>query len=236
MNNSYDYVYHHGIKGMKWGIRRFQRKDGSLTSAGKNRYSGGSFIQGRKKKEQDIQRKLEAIKKTQGGKLNSIDKKRFEYRKDPYIRRLTKQTTGVAISMIMGDIITGKASRYTKMSKTELAVKVGKIIGTGVAKTTLNDKLAESAMKRYSDNGRRKGKDPLINKETLVEIGVSTALKAAPAIGVLAGLKLSQVAAKNKANRERFEAWGGNILNEKVDNVVWQSDDLKTAIIDNRRR
>lgn len=28
---------HHGIKGMKWGIRRFQNKDGSLTPAGKKR-------------------------------------------------------------------------------------------------------------------------------------------------------------------------------------------------------
>lgn len=31
-------LYHHGIKGQKWGIRRFQKKDGSLTSAGKKRY------------------------------------------------------------------------------------------------------------------------------------------------------------------------------------------------------
>lgn len=30
-------LYHHGIKGMKWGVRRFQRKDGSLTAAGKKR-------------------------------------------------------------------------------------------------------------------------------------------------------------------------------------------------------
>lgn len=29
---------HHGIKGMKWGVRRFQNKDGSLTPAGKKRY------------------------------------------------------------------------------------------------------------------------------------------------------------------------------------------------------
>ena len=31
-------LYHHGIKGQRWGIRRFQKKDGSLTPAGKKRY------------------------------------------------------------------------------------------------------------------------------------------------------------------------------------------------------
>lgn len=37
--NSSDYLEHHGILGMKWGIRRYQNPDGSLTSAGKKRYS-----------------------------------------------------------------------------------------------------------------------------------------------------------------------------------------------------
>lgn len=31
-------IWHHGILGMKWGIRRFQNKDGSLTAAGRKRY------------------------------------------------------------------------------------------------------------------------------------------------------------------------------------------------------
>ena len=35
-------LYHWGIRGMKWGIRRFQNKDGSLTSAGRKRYGDGS--------------------------------------------------------------------------------------------------------------------------------------------------------------------------------------------------
>ena len=30
-------LYHHGIKGMKWGVRRYQNKDGSLTNAGRLR-------------------------------------------------------------------------------------------------------------------------------------------------------------------------------------------------------
>lgn len=30
---------HYGIKGMRWGVRRYQKKDGSLTSAGKLRYA-----------------------------------------------------------------------------------------------------------------------------------------------------------------------------------------------------
>lgn len=32
-------LYHHGIKGQKWGIRRFRNEDGSLTSAGRSRYN-----------------------------------------------------------------------------------------------------------------------------------------------------------------------------------------------------
>ena len=39
MNPQTSYLAHYGIKGMKWGIRRYQNKDGSLKPAGRKRYS-----------------------------------------------------------------------------------------------------------------------------------------------------------------------------------------------------
>lgn len=51
-------LYHHGILGQKWGIRRFQNKDGSLTSAGKKRYK----VESESSTETDEERKQRIIK------------------------------------------------------------------------------------------------------------------------------------------------------------------------------
>lgn len=41
---SNNYLVHHGIKGQKWGVRRYQNEDGSLTSAGEGRYNNPTSI------------------------------------------------------------------------------------------------------------------------------------------------------------------------------------------------
>ena len=36
-------LYHSGVKGMKWGIRRYQNADGTLTEEGRARYGANSY-------------------------------------------------------------------------------------------------------------------------------------------------------------------------------------------------
>ena len=47
-------IQHHGIKGMKWGVRRYQNRDGSLTAEGKKRYERDIADNISKKKENRI--------------------------------------------------------------------------------------------------------------------------------------------------------------------------------------
>ena len=46
-------LYHHGILGMKWGVRRYQNPDGSLTLEGRRRYLKDAAIQAKKERKKD---------------------------------------------------------------------------------------------------------------------------------------------------------------------------------------
>lgn len=67
-------LYHHGTKGMRWGIRRYQNKDGSLTPAGKKRYA-----------------KLEAEMEKLGGKKSDAKAAETETPKTKSVSEMTDQ-------------------------------------------------------------------------------------------------------------------------------------------------
>lgn len=82
-----DELQHWGIKGMKWGVRRYQNKDGSLTAAGRKKYSesDGSGGAPKKKVSRKVRKQREAaLKKAREAKAakkaeeKSIEEQRKE--------------------------------------------------------------------------------------------------------------------------------------------------------------
>ena len=97
-----NYICHHGIKGQKWGVRRYQNEDGSLTPAGKERlktyknYETGRINSKYNKRISKAESKIDRLKE-KGASEKRLDKAqekkdRLEARKlieSDYVKKMT---------------------------------------------------------------------------------------------------------------------------------------------------
>ena len=92
-----DELRHWGIKGMKWGVRRYQNKDGSLTDAGKKRYD----LEAEKGGYDQIKADGTRFKNTKKGKQEYLkaDANRYAREDDEALRNVVNETKNATTSL-----------------------------------------------------------------------------------------------------------------------------------------
>lgn len=80
-------LMHYGIRGMKWGIRRYQNKDGTLTAAGKQR----DRAQNRKQARKEINKSRKSASKNRSLMSDAeLDRRIKRLEKEKKLRELTE--------------------------------------------------------------------------------------------------------------------------------------------------
>lgn len=110
-------LYHYGVKGQKWGVRRYRNEDGSLTDAGKKRY----------RKDYDSikqdQRASENFKTTNRTNISVVDNYNSSYYSKSAqrkLKRLMKQIGDRGLSDLDEEVIReGKAVAEAARRKSE---------------------------------------------------------------------------------------------------------------------
>ena len=135
------YLAHHGIKGQKWGVRRYQNEDGTLTAEGKKRYS-----------EADTWTKDEAktLSNEELDRRNTRMQKESQYKQNISNRHPAQKEISNTAKKIFVTTAVGAASAAMTLKYKDKLAKLGKKKAEDAAEKTA-EKVANSAAKKAAE-------------------------------------------------------------------------------------
>lgn len=141
-----DELYHHGIKGQRWGVRRYQNEDGTLTTAGKLRYGaqkvGEVFARGAK----SVGKSIATSYKRKHPKLMSEDELNAEIKRQQKLNELKKAREearrGTASEKVKEIMWKGAQTAVTTLA-TQSMTKIGQGLGDRILETNQQKKLRQ---------------------------------------------------------------------------------------------
>ena len=186
-----EYFEHHGILGMKWGVRRFQNPDGSLTPAGEARYNRKQKREEAKAAKAEAKRAKEAAKPPTKAEIRAQQLEKLSKMSDQEIRDAIarKQLENQYKQLVLGpdEVSAGKKYMNTLKDKAINAlIDVGVNTGKAYVEKALKDRLGL--------NDKPDNIDSKIKKETLRGKKIANDINE---------LKLKQDKAKAKENKEK---------------------------------
>lgn len=138
--NEHNYLCHYGIKGMKWGVRRYQNADGSLTTEGLRRYGSKKGLKKHIKEERERAFQL-------GKRASAYDwaHKRAEKQLSKYEEKLGKRLS--------------KSGRKKNELTDKESKKLGILRGTEKDTRKMRDKSVNEMKRHYNSLVKEFGKN-----------------------------------------------------------------------------